>query len=387
LTFDLRTLDLAGFRRWLEILLARWQTDPVFAQRVLIRELRRAHPQLRERELARCEAEAADAATPTGVRLRTIERKMYNADRAIAGLTAALAQASDDEALALGAKREAFRARRQALESEREAVTAASQERQLLLRVSAELECLRVATGLDFEEARLADLRRQHGQAAGRAGSAFEKAALDITRQHILPDLPGDDLQLLHGVRLGAAGVELDQVVVRQPDGPENPVEVLAIVEAKRNINDLAHGFLRRQIDLAWLTGDTGRYDPSAHRTGHFTTGHFDRSAVHWQDSSAFVFAPGSFRHFARDAVSGHFLNGVYLVSRAGPIVGLSSAARHRIAARVASDSAWDLSNDEYVGRLFNWCRLLAKEVETPDVLQLFAARHTNQLLFVLRDG
>ena len=113
-------------------------------------------------------AETADAATPTGARLGVLDRKLHNAVRAIAGLTVTLAQASDDLAPSLRAKCETFQIRRQALESERYALTAASPERQLLLRVSAELESMRVAVGLDREEARLADLRRQHGRAASR---------------------------------------------------------------------------------------------------------------------------------------------------------------------------------------------------------------------------
>ena len=108
--------------------------------------------------------------------------------------------------------------------------------------------------------------------------------------------------------------------------GRNAPVEVLAVVEAKRNINDLGHGFLRRQIDLAWLTGDRAAYDPAEHRTGVFDAGHFDRPAAHWQDGRAFVFAPGSFSRFARDD-SGHFRDGLWLVTRAGPVWGLSGAA------------------------------------------------------------
>ena len=79
------------------------------------------------------------------------------------------------------------------------------------------------------------------------------------------------------GVTLGAAGTELDQVIVRLPSRAERPVEVLAVVEVKRNLNDLAHGFRRRQDDLAWLTGHTANYDPRRYRTRQFPTGHFDK--------------------------------------------------------------------------------------------------------------
>ena len=40
-TFDLRSLDLEGFRGWLDRQLVRWREDPVFLQRARIRDLRR----------------------------------------------------------------------------------------------------------------------------------------------------------------------------------------------------------------------------------------------------------------------------------------------------------------------------------------------------------
>jgi hypothetical protein len=49
-TCDVRTLDLAGFRRWLAGHRAHWQRDAVFVQRARIRDLRRAHPRLRALE-------------------------------------------------------------------------------------------------------------------------------------------------------------------------------------------------------------------------------------------------------------------------------------------------------------------------------------------------
>jgi hypothetical protein len=154
----------------------------------------------------------------------------------------------------------------------------------------------------------------------------------------------------------------------------DDPVDVLAVAEVKRNINDLAHGFLRRQIDLTWLTGDAARYDPAAHRTGQFRTGHFDRPAVHWQDSQPFVFAPDSFRRFVRDPGADCFLDRLYLLTRIGPVWGLSTAAMSRVAARVSTDQHLDLVQPTDLVRLFDWCRSLARPVETPDVLRQFTS-------------
>ena len=371
--FDLRTLDLAGLRAWLDRQLVRWSTDPVFLQRCRVRDLRRAHPELRRLEAEYARARRADAASEHGPRLWEIERQLHNTGRAIDGLTDALAQAEPDRRRSLAAKRAAFAARRQALEAEQAALSQASPERQQLLRARAALDRLRSAIGLDREDAALNELLTERGRGSGRAGSVFEEEALEVTRARIVPAVSADpsELHLLRTVRLGAAGVELDIVLVRRPGGPVEPVEVRAVIEAKRNINDLGHGFRRRQLDLAWLTGDQGSYDPAEQRTGFFDTGHFDRPAVHWQEGRPFVFAPGSFRRFARVS-SGYFRDGLYLITRAGPVWGLSAAALARVAAAVSTDEMWNPNDEAYLTRLFNWARSLPGSLETPDVLPLF---------------
>jgi hypothetical protein len=367
-TFDLRTLDPAGFRRWLAMHLARWATDPAFVQRSRVRDLRRAHPDLRRLEEDYRRAVAADVASPLGPRLQETERQLYDAGKALSGLAEAILRAGAERRPSLEAKRDAFLSRQRALDEERAALTHTSPERRELLRATAALDQFRAAIGLDREEAALNELLTKRGRGSGRAGTAFEEEALEVTRERIAPS----DAHILQTVRLGAAGVELDVVVVRQPGGPDAPVEVLAVVEAKRNANDLGHGFSRRQIDLAWLTGDRAAYDPAEHRTGTFDAGHFDRPAAHWQDGRPFVFAPGSFGRFARNG-SGHFRDGLWLVTRAGPVWGLSGAALSRVAAAVSTDEAWDPDDETKLARLFAWARSLAGPVETPDVVNLYS--------------
>jgi hypothetical protein len=373
-TFDLRTLDLAGFRRWLDLHLARWASDPAFVQRARVRDLRRAHPDLRRLEADHRRAAAADAGSELGPRLQEVERQLYDVGKALGGLAEAILRAGPERRPSLEAKRDAFVSRQWALEEERSALTHASPERRDLLRATAALDRFRSDIGLDREEATLNELLTKRGRGSGRAGSAFEDEALEVARTRILPVVAADpsDVSLLQTVRLGAAGVELDIVVVRRPGGADAPVEVLAVVEAKRNANDLGHGFLRRQIDLGWLTGDRAAYDPAEHRTGVFDAGHFDRPAAHWQDGRPFVFAPGSFARFARDE-SGYFRDGLWLVTRAGPIWGLSGAALARVAAAVSTDEAWEPDDEMKLARLFAWARSLAGPVETPDVVRLYA--------------
>jgi hypothetical protein len=375
LTCDLRTVDLAGFRRWRDAQLIRWATDPVFVQRSRIRDLRRAHPELRALEADHARALRAEAESAIGPRLGEIERQLNDIGRAVSGLTDAISRAEPARRPSLKAKHDVFAARGRMLEEERSTLAEASPEQQELLRATAALDQLRAAIGIDGEERLLAELLTNRGRGSGRAGTAFEDEALEITRTRIVPTLAADpsNLHILRTIRLGAAGLELDVAVVRRPDGADVPVEVLAIVEAKRNINDLAHGFLRRQINLDWLTGDRAMYDPAEHRTGVFDTGHFDRPADHWQVGQSHIFAPGSFDRFVRDT-SGYYRHGLYLVTRAGPIWGLSTASLSRLAAAVSTDENWDLNDDDCIDRLFIWARSLAGPVETPDVVRLFAA-------------
>jgi hypothetical protein len=385
LTLDVRTLDMAGFRVWLERLMARWQTDPVFVQRARIRDLRRAHPDVRRLTTEFRRATEIAATSPAGRRMAVLDKRLHNTEQAITGLDAALQNALPEQRNALAAKHAGFVGARQRIIDEQSALVESSPQQRQLIRIAEEVRLFREEVGLAREESRLAELLTRTGRESGRAGSDFEQQALTLTQQHVLTDLGDGPLHVLRKVRLGAAGIELDLAVVRRRGGVDDPVDVLAVVEVKRNINDLAHGFLRRQIDLTWLTGDAQRYDAAAHRTGHFRTGHFDRPAVHWQDAEPFVFRPDSFRRFVRDPQAEFFLDGLYLLTRIGPVWGLSTAAMSRAAARVSSDEDLDLTRATDLVRLFDWCRSLAGAVETPDVLRQFtsAPERGRQLLVV----
>jgi hypothetical protein len=287
-------------------------------------------------------------------------------------------------------KMQAFQARQQALREELDLLIQASLPRQSLLRITAELQRLRSALGLDHAEARLAQLRKQHGRCSGRAGHSFERQALALSREYIVPDLfrrrstaSADRLRILTGVTLGAARTEFDQVLIQQPRGRQCLVDVLAVVEVKRNINDLAHGFRRRQENLAWLTGASAHYDPALYRTGLFRSGHFDREAIHQEGGESYRFDPGSFHRFRRDPAAGMFLDRLYLITQTGMMWGLSSAAMARFRFRVATDEHWEPDLDSCLLPLWRWFQALAEPIETPDLLRIYclSARRGQQVL------
>jgi hypothetical protein len=378
---DLRGLELEGFRRWLTQQLPLWESDPAFVQRARIRDLRRAHPELRALERACRRAAASDEASPHGARLLELEEERTKTGKALAGLSAALARAEPGEQPGLQRKLAAFEDRHQALQSEHALLTRVSPPRQELLRMRTELQQLRSRLGLERAEAELAGLLLHQGQRSGHVGGSFEQQALALTWQLIVPDLLGRDwggatarLRVLTGVGLGAARTELDQLLIRQPLRSGQPVEVLALVEVKRNINDLAHGFRRRQENLAWFTGDTRYYDPAQYRTRFFRSGHFDREAEHEQDGEQFVFARSSFQHFRREPGLDVFLRRLYFITREGILAGVSTSALARLRHRVATDERWQLQDDASLRELLRWCQSLAEPLEAPDVLRLYCS-------------
>lgn len=393
-TEDVRSLGSAAeMRRWLEPHLERWARDPVFAQRCRIRDLRRAHPRLLALEAEERRARAADERSAHFARLKRLRREADDAEKAVAGLSAALEGADGQKRQRLLAKLGTFRARQAGLRGEEARLSGESGPRRALLAVAGELARLRAETGVEREEARLAELQRERGRRSGRTGASFEEVAAAALREHVVPELAaegeGGKVRVLRGVTLGAARTEIDHLVVRLPAEGEGTVEVLALGEAKRNANDLAHGFRLRQENLAWLTGSAEGWDPAVYRTRAFPSGRFEGEATHTQGGERFRLSSASFRRFRRDGEGGAFLERLYLVTRPGTLWGVDGGAMARISHRVATDERWDPADDAYLAALLAWCRSLAGPVETPDVLRTYAAdeARARRILLVSAEG
>ena len=286
-------------------------------------------------------------------------------------------------------------------------MTARSLARRRLNRLTAKLSRVRDEAGLPELEARLEALHHERGRKSTEGGARFEDVAAAVVRTHVVPRLAtevgiradadaadglnrprtndGGAIRILRGVTLGAAGTEIDQLVVLVPRADDAPVDVLALVEAKRDVNDVAHGFRQRQMNLAWLTGDTAAYDADAFRTRAFPTGHFDRAGVHEQSGQRFIIDRTSFRRFARDARTGWFIDRLWFVTRAGMLWGAGRAAMSRLAYRASTDDAFNAGDDVYLDALRRWFTGMTDRVETPDVLRTYAAdeRWAGQVLLV----
>lgn len=381
---DLRDQTPESFARWLERHLRGWSVDPVFQQRVRVREIRRANPVLQQLERERGIARAAYEASPDYRTLEQRRRELSGGENAVSGLEHAIGKAADEEErVRLAEKLTSYRRMVADLSLELERLRSTSVEWQALHEVAERLGRERAATNFDREIARLSELQRDHGRSSGRSGAAFEQAAADVVRSEILPELERNpsapELVILRGVRLGSARAEFDHVIVRERENPDDPVEVVAAVEAKRNPNDLAHGLRHRVDNLFWFAGREGDYDPDSYRTTAFPTGHFDRPAIHVEkDGRRYAFTRESFAVFAEELPEPDGGVGLprrlYLVSRPGWLWGISSGGLGRIAHRVSSDVDFDLGDSSYLASLLEWSKRLTHAVETPDLLRHFAA-------------
>lgn len=384
---DLRQLDLAGFRVWLEDRISTAARQPLFAQRCLIRDLRRAHRRkLRDRERRLEAAEQAYRSLPAAGQLEEWERTIADLEKAVAGLSEAVAQGRADPA-----KLAQFQSRLADARQTWQQLRGAVPERRRLERARDSLAAFSADIGLTAAERELQQIGAHRGKVAGRAGSRFEELSSLAIHQLVLPQVSADGPIVLHGVTWGCARGEFDQVICGrrgaesdrsqpQPDFSD----VLAIVEAKRNINDLVHGFNLRQENLAWLAGDPRGHQPRLYRTDQFPDGRFEGTAIHQEYGRDFLFDQQSFRRFQETDDRGFRLHGLYFVSEQRPLVGATTAELSRILHRAATDPRLQISSDAGLRRFRKWALSVVAPFQTRDVLKLYAASEelANQIVF-----
>jgi hypothetical protein len=374
---------LGEFREWLAARIAEQQHSPAFVQQCRVRELVRAHRDaLHHHKDTVRRARLAYEASPQRDRLERLAARLAGLERAVDGLTRAVAEGQADPR-----KLADFRAERDGTRVEFVALSHSLAERVQLDAAEAALDRLREEIGLAAAETELATLRRQRGGRLVKSGRRFEGIAEEAAWKLLVPALlpvPGP-VVYLSGVTLGIARAELDGVFVAVPSQETEAVEVLALVEAKRNINDVGKGFRTRQENLAWLTGERGGYDAEAYRTRTFAAGHFDRPAHHTQGGRTYRFDPTSFRRFERDARTGDFLGGLCFVVEDRPLVGIGTPQLGRLMHRLAADLDFDLHSDATIRRYHAQVRAMSHGLQTRDVLELYAseASYARQIVFV----
>ncbi len=381
--FDLRRADFDSFKRWLTKQISYWEKNAAFVARCQIREIRRSHPKLIELERQTASRFKMLESLPAFEQFESLKRSIFDTDKAIDGLTSALTRAPAAKRDALNEKLGDFKRKHDQLESDLTELAKKHPEKADYDRSAAELAAYRKTVGITAAEEHLREVQQQRGRKSGKSGTSFEEISRQVVEQHIVGDFVRATtseesrrrIRVLSGVTLGAARAEIDQMVVRLPRGRSTLVEVLAIVEAKRNINDLDIGFRHRQDNLAWFAGRRDHYDATMYRTSQYPDGHFEGEAVHQEDGEDFEFDASSFRRFEPDRETGYYVGRLYFVTTPGRLYGMSSDEMSRLQHRCCTDFAFDLGNDKFMTELWQWARQLSSEFEGPDVFEVYASK------------
>ena len=378
---DVRALDSAGYREWVHARIAEVRHDPVFIERAAIRDLLRTHRRkLRYRQRRIAQARAAYVACGCAPSLHKLENELHKVRQGVAGLAQAVSEGRADPA-----KLAAFTARAETLSAELDEQRSGCQERLKLDQAKASLDAFESEIGLPPAQARLAELQRKQGRQGSSRGRRFEALSERILLRDVVPELTAEDaapLVCISGATLGCARGEFDHLLVRSRG--EDPVEVVAMVEAKRNPNDLAHGFRLRQENLAWFTDQREGFDRAQYRNSVYPTGRFDRIVEHVHEGVTYRFGPSSFEGFYRDPDTGDFLERLWFVTERRRLLGVSSEERSRVLAKLSTDVSVDLSNPISLARTRGWVQRIVGPLQARHVLQRYATEaRARQIVFL----
>ncbi|MCB9881764.1 MAG: hypothetical protein H6834_08245 [Planctomycetes bacterium] len=366
------SLDIDGFRAWLGRRLEVESRDPGFQLRTRIQEIE-SRPEFVAARKAYRQAERALAQTTEGQRMRSLLAEIESGEKAIEGLRGALANgAGAPQRTKLDQFEDQVDTAHRALRH----LHRTSQAFQQYESAREHLERLEQDSGLRDAEQALVQHQKHRGRRAGNQGDDFERLALEVLRETVVPELTrqGETLHVLSGVTLGCARAELDHVIVREY--ARRSVDVRAIVEVKRNVNDVASGFRMRQENIAWFRGAHEGYDPVLYRTQRYQHGHFDREAVHEApDGHSFVFDRRSFQRFKPDDRKGHYLKHLYFFCDRRPLLGIGASEYSKLTYRIQTMPEFDLADDRTLTQVFHWLCEMAPAIQTRDVLEWYARR------------
>lgn len=273
-----------------------------------------------------------------------------------------------------------------------------------LEKAKAEEKGFHESIGLLKERGRLEPLKKQTGNFAGMSGKQFEIAALKIMTDHVFPDLrrlefgtseapeiPREaELTLLSNLTMGTC-FEIDQMIILTNDDPANkPVEVIGLVEVKRNINDIAKSFQQLQIVLAWFTQSKERYDSNQFKTKGNPSGNFEKPIYHEEDGQKYMFIKESFKRFFVDPECNYFIDRVYYITKPRQIKGMNSGEENKLSFRLSTDFTLEpnleqLTNQRLI-RMRNYVEETFDKFQAINLLQLYKSKShwANQMLLAV---
>jgi len=369
---DLRRMSLQQFRTWLQTRIDEASTQEPFRLRCRIREVRTIHRRrIKDRERRLDAAQRAYESLPETVEFERSAREVDSLKKGVLGLKTAVSERRADPEKLLQ-----FEQRLIAAETELAEARAAlnTPEKRRLDRAQSSLDRLLEEVGLTKAEAQLEQNFDQQGSASSIAGTRFEMISSQAAAEFIIPKLGLVDQKavILHGATLDCPQGELDQIIVtEQENGIAN---VHAVIEAKNNINDLAHGFRVRQENLAWFVGDNHGFDSTRYRTSRFRDGQYDGRVVqHQENGVVYRFDATSFDLFRELDCPPYRMKRLFFVTESRPLVGLGGGDLSRLMHRVATDCRFDIRSDVKLKRLYESMLETLPPVQTIDILRLYA--------------
>ena len=219
-------------------------------------------------------------------------------------------------------------------------------------------------------------LLQQQGQSYNNNGVSFEDLSYHLIQDYIYPQIninmfPKDNWSILRQVKLGCARAEWDYVVIEQQD-PMKPVHVLALIEVKRNANDIVHGFEVRQENIAWATQDSQGFSKELYKTKVFQDGIFSKSVIHVENGIEYIFSTESFQSFQR-ANNGYYMDHLFFITRFKRLLGMTNSEYQKIFYRLSTDYELNIHNEIDLMNFLNWCKDIVSEIQTKNILQLYA--------------
>lgn len=261
-------------------------------------------------------------------------------------------------------------------EATRRQVRESSEEYRALESATTDREEVYVKLGLRGREKLCQQLSSGEGRGRNERGRSFENAAYSTLTELLKPKIvdkyllntrtltcDDDEIFCLRNIKFGMASVkggtaEFDSLVCRSVKGDRESlsgaggswnsnmkngrvyVEVLAVVEVKRNPDDLGEAFSCYQPSLRWLCGLEEEYDPGDYRTKAYPRGHFDVDFYHTisggngEKARTLVFNRASFKYLRdmRVELSGKdggslFPSSLYFITRHSNLDCMSSKA------------------------------------------------------------
>ncbi|MEM1009014.1 MAG: hypothetical protein AAGJ35_08400, partial [Myxococcota bacterium] len=354
---QLRDMDLAQFTQWLRTQIERQkQHDSIYAQQWALRarkqELRDKYLPLRE---AYMQQEKLFSSSSIAQVLEKLRHQIDGSQHAQEGIHQALVTMPLEKQDTLQEKKLFFVHKQQILTEVVEMIRNTVPEVGRTEQAREAFFSFCDQHGIAQAEAAIKAAQQDSGQKRSKSGSSFEDQVYPLVQGVIVPHLLRkpqcstlpNNVHILSGVKLGSARAEIDYMVVRQA-APQKPVKVLAVVEVKRDPNDIGHGFHQRQETLAWFRGDTQHYDPQEWRTKVYNTGHFDQPATHREHDQTYLFQPESFGFFERDVASQWYLKRLYFIAQKRRLQGLAASEKALLLQRVVNqmDFSIDIQDD-----------------------------------------